>query len=193
MPIRYLVGKYRHYLAQVRHFVLHNVLHADDPPRALALGAAIGVFVAFTPTIGLQMVLVVFLAWLVGANKAIGLPIVWISNPATAVPMYYSCYVVGRKILGHEQVGSLWWHHLANPPLGWWPRVSFYWSRMMDIAEPLWLGSIVIGVVAAVPTYYLVNYVVRFYRLKHWGQLIRPKRRSKKRGTPPPPKMVESK
>jgi uncharacterized protein (DUF2062 family) len=48
------------------------------------------VFVAFTPTVGIQ-VIVLFLTWLLCANKAISLPIVWLSNPATIVPIYWGC------------------------------------------------------------------------------------------------------
>ena len=91
---RHIRARFRLYLHRARKFIYHNVLHADDPPHRLALGAAIGVFVAFTPTVGLQMMLTVSLAWLLRANKVIGLPVVWISNPATLVPIYYSCYVV---------------------------------------------------------------------------------------------------
>ena len=52
--------------------------------------------------------------------------------------------------------------------------VTFYWSRLMEIATPLWIGCLVVAAAAAIPTYYGVYYVVRWYRLKRWGQLIPP-------------------
>ncbi len=171
---RHIRARYRLYLRRSRQFIYHNVLHADDPPHQLALGAAIGVFVAFTPTVGFQMVISVFLAWLLRANKVIGLPVVWISNPATIVPMYYTCYVVGCSMLGWQHVGEHWWAHLAQPPPGWLPTVTFFWSRLVEIAAPLWLGSVVIGSLLAYPTYYGLYYSIRTYRLKRWGQLVRP-------------------
>ncbi len=112
---RQILARYRLYSRRIRRFILHNVLHADDPPHRLALGAAIGMFVTFTPTIGFQMVIVVFLSWLMGANKVVGLPIVWLSNPATFVPLYYSCYVIGRSVLGWTPIGDAWWSELAAP------------------------------------------------------------------------------
>jgi uncharacterized protein (DUF2062 family) len=142
----------------------------------LALGAAIGVFVAFTPTVGFQMVITVFLAWLLKANKAVGLPIVWISNPATMVPIYYSCYYVGRSMLGWEPVGEQWWRRFSNPPPGWWPTISSYWSWLMEIATPLWLGSVVIGLLLAYPTYYLLFHIIRVYRIRRWGEIVPPHR-----------------
>ena len=80
---------------RARRFVVHNVLRADDPPHRLALAVAIALFVTFTPTIGFRSVLVVLLAWMFGANKLVGLPLVWISNPATFVPIDYPSYLTG--------------------------------------------------------------------------------------------------
>ena len=90
MPMNrpHVLARFRSPWQRVRHFVLHDILHADDPPHRLALGVAIGMFVTFTPTVGLQMVLVGVLAWLLRANKLVGLPVVWLSNPATVVPIY---------------------------------------------------------------------------------------------------------
>ncbi|MDA1054245.1 MAG: DUF2062 domain-containing protein [Planctomycetota bacterium] len=92
-----VTGRFRSAWRKCRRFVLHSVLHTDDPPARLALGAAIGMFFMFTPTFGFQMLLVVFVAWLLRANKAVGLPIVWISNPATMIILYYPCYYIGRN------------------------------------------------------------------------------------------------
>lgn len=161
-------------IRRARRFLIHRVLHADDPPHNLALGMAIGVFVTFTPTIGAQMSLVVFLAWLFRANKVVGVPLVWITNPATIVPIYYPCYVVGRVLLGEPEIGLAWWQELRHPPPGFFAATHFYWSRMLEIAEPLWLGCVVVSLVLAIITYYVVYFGVRWYRLKRWGQLVPP-------------------
>jgi uncharacterized protein (DUF2062 family) len=181
MPVRYLVVQYRYYLARLRRFIAHDVLHADDPPHPLALGAAIGIFIMYTPTFGFQMLLIVFVAWLLKANKVIGIPVAWVSNPATAVPIYYACFVVGRVLLGHPHMEEGWWAQLAKPPVGLWARVEFYWSKVMEIAAPLWVGSIVLGVITAIPTYYAVYYAVGSYRMRRWGQLTPPPVVMKKR------------
>ena len=75
MVFRFLRSWYRRHRQQLRHFVYHSLLHADDPPRPLALGMALGMFVAFTPTFGIQMVLAGFLCWLLRANKAVGIAV----------------------------------------------------------------------------------------------------------------------
>jgi uncharacterized protein (DUF2062 family) len=158
----------------MRRLVLHHVLHADDHPHRLALGAAIGMFVTLTPTIGVQTALVVFLAWLLGANKVVGTPLVWISNPATLVPIFYPCYWLGRIVLRRPPVAWSWWTELAEPPDGWMNTVSFYWSRFLEIALPLWTGCLVVGLIAGWITYQLVYRAVSAHRLRRWGQLTRP-------------------
>lgn len=159
----------------VRDFVIHRVLHADDPPHRLALGAAIGMFVAFTPTIGAQSALVVGLAWLLGGNKVVGLPLVWISNPATAAPIYYGCYTVGRYMLGMKGVGRAWWAEFMRPPQGYLDAMVFYWSRLAEIAAPLWLGSLLVGALLAAVTYLFVSRSVTIYRRRREIRLAKAK------------------
>ncbi len=159
---------------RVRRFVVHQILHADDPPHRLALGIAIGIFVTFTPTVGFQMALVVLLAWLLRANKVVGLPVVWISNPATIVPIFWPCYVVGQLLLGTEPIDAKWWHSLAHPPATMMARIGFYTDRFMEVFWTLWVGGIVVGLAVAYPTYYIAYYSIRAYRLRKWGQLTPP-------------------
>jgi uncharacterized protein len=159
-----------------RRFLTHNILHTDDSPHKIALGMAIGAFVTFTPTVGVQMAVVLLLAWLLRANKVVGLPVVWLTNPATIVPFYWLCYEIGRILLGTPPVGQQWWLEMASPPAGWLAIVQFYWSRFWQIGWPLWVGGCIVGLIAALPAYYLTYYGVRSFRMRQWGQLTRPSR-----------------
>jgi uncharacterized protein (DUF2062 family) len=156
--------------------VLHHILHVDDPPHQLALGVALGIFMAFTPTVGLQTVFVLLFAWLLKANKVVGLPLVWITNPATIVPIYYTCYVIGRAILGHPGVGNQFWSELSQRPEGWWNTVTFLWKRLMEIAEPLWVGCILVSTIAGVVSYAVVYVAIRWYRAKRRSGRLAPSR-----------------
>ena len=42
---------------RLKQIVLHNILHLDDTPHRIAWGVFIGAMIAFTPTLGLQIVL----------------------------------------------------------------------------------------------------------------------------------------
>lgn len=182
---RHVLARYRLYSRRTRRYILHNILHADDPPHKLALGIALAMFVTFTPTVGLQMVLVFFLAWLLRANKVVGVPLVWLSNPVTIPPIFYFNYWVGSVVMGSQlndfnwfvesvrqaessAAGAAWWGD------GWWLRVSSYFNVLMEIAVPLWVGSILVALALGIPTYYLCYYSICWYRLKRWGQLVPP-------------------
>lgn len=171
---RHVRARIRLYYQRARRFLLHRVLHADDPPHQLALAVAVGVFVMITPTVGVQSLLTILLAWLLGANKLLGLPVLWISNPLTIVPMYYGCYKVGVLLTGANGVGPEWWQELAHPPPDWLPSITFYWSRFMEVAMPMWVGCLVVAVVAAPASYVVAYRMIRFYRLRRWGQLVPP-------------------
>ena len=166
MSWRRLAARIRIYRMRSRRFLFQHVLHANDPPHRLALGCAIGIFVMFTPTLGIQSFLVVAIAWLMRANKIIGLPVLWISNPATVVPIYGACYWVGLLILGSQgSIGDTWRQLESNSITG--PPISFWWNRLMDFAAPLWIGGIILGLISAVPSYYLVLWGVNAYRRRN--------------------------
>lgn len=180
--MKFIGDKLKNYWKRIRDFCVYKVLHADDPPHQLALGIGIGMFVTFTPTIGFQMGIVVFLAWLLRANKLVGVPLVWISNPFTLVPIYYACYWVGCRLLNMQTIGDeFWdrmmsdWESLTLTQPTWSQRVYFWWERLLDIATPLWVGCIVVGLVLGVISYYVSLFAIRNYRLKRWGQLLPPK------------------
>lgn len=163
MPHRYLIER-------LKRFLVYRVMHVDDTPRRIAMGLAIGIFVTWTPTIGFQMVLVVALAWLFGANKFVGVPFVWISNPLTALPLYGLNFLVGAWLLP----GQYSWADFRTAVikavayrgsvLG---RIGAWWRATVDFFLPLWLGSILVGVVLAAITYVLVYRAVVIYR-RHW-------------------------
>ena len=149
----------------LKRFVKYRVLHINDTPHRIALGLAIGIFAAWTPAIGLQMALVVLLCWLFRANKIVGLPLVWISNPATVVPIYMPNFILGQWLLGTEK-------ELDFGPFGtgfqgsWIERVRGWWELTIDVFWPLWVGSLLVGLVLAVGVYFSTYHAVIYYRKK---------------------------
>ena len=157
---------------------MYKVLHADDPPHRLALGIAVGMFVTMLPLIGFQMMISVFLAWILRANKLVGIPLVWISNPATAIPIYLPCYRLGCVLLGGKVDEAKWteWRELqADPATTWGITIKFWWEGLMDIIPPLCLGCLVVATALGVVSYYISLLAIRSYRLRRWGQLMPPK------------------
>ena len=109
------------FVFRARKFLAQKVLHTDDSPHTIALGASLAMLVAISPLIGLQTVIAVGLAALFRANKAICIPIVWIvTNPFTFLPIYGACYKLGQLVVGdptaHQGAAFLTW--LGQQPKG---------------------------------------------------------------------------
>ena len=75
--------------------------HKGDP-HYIAMGMAIGAFIAMTPTIPFHMVIAVTLAFAFRCSKAGAFIAVWISNPITVPFLYYGSYKVGMFFIGNS-------------------------------------------------------------------------------------------
>lgn len=75
------------------------VLQLDDTPRSIALGLFWGTVIAWTPTVGLQMIMAIITASLLRVNRLAAVVMVWLSNPLTLVPMYWLEYRIGKWML----------------------------------------------------------------------------------------------
>ncbi len=179
MPVQYVIRR-------LRFFFVFRVLHVDDTPHRIALGVALGVFIAWTPTVGFQMVLTLLAATLLGANKLVGLPFTWISNIVTAPAIYFWCnYNIGMKFLGGNYpapdfewpAGGSWWFEV------WVNRVQEFWEATWQAFLPIWLGSLVMGVVLGLVSYGAVHWAVVHYRSLRQH---RREKRSKRIGQPAP-------
>lgn len=160
MPHRFLIKK-------LKRFLIYRVLHVDDTPHRIALGLAIGIFITWTPLIGLQMILAVALAALARANKFVGIPFVWISNPLTAVPLYGFNFLVGAWVLPGEYSVTKFVES-ASKALSfsgsWMDRIGAWWSAMWEFFWPLWVGSILVGLALGVVTYFVTRRAIVLYR-----------------------------
>lgn len=85
--------------ARIRRPVVKRILHLDDSPHRIAFGVFLGFLVGWTPTMGLQIVIYLLLAYALRANRASGLLPVFLTNPITAVPVYLLNWQIGRWIL----------------------------------------------------------------------------------------------
>ncbi len=166
-----------------------HLLHLDDSAHRLALGAAVGMFIGLTPTLGLHIILILFFLMFIPGNKAVALPVAFITNPATAVPIFYFNYRVGALILGSDgsvDVRGQWAalvHHVPEmtqlfyapgsffPDL--WTWMGEFWRATQAIIWPLWVGSLVVATVAAVAAYVGMYYLVIFYRQRVKERLAR--------------------
>lgn len=158
---------------------LRHLLMLDDTAHSVALGTAVGVFLGMTPTVGIQMVLVVVISLLTRRiarfNRIAAFIAVYISNPVTIVPIYWFDYKVGTLFLGgnvsrQEFVRMLQFDGFAE----WWSTMT---TLFADVGAPLFLGSLFVATFAGAVTYPVMRGLLKSFRS------LKPA----KRETKPPP------
>ena len=148
-----------------------HLLHLDESTHSIALGAAIGVFIAMTPTIGFQMLLIFFVASVFRANRVAGVPMAWITNPATIIPVYSFNLLVGIRVAGGPDAMIQEFEHalrgIVDKDLPWWDLVMQWWDIVKHVAVPLWVGSVIVGAVSGAVAYGIMYYLIAVYRRHH--------------------------
>ena len=142
------------------------MLMLDDSAHRIALGGAIGMFIALTPTIGIQMFLVLVVAVLTRRwftfNKVSALLMVYVSNPLTALPIYWFNYKLGAiyfpgQTSRKEFEALLQYDGLAE----WWSSLT---RLFLDVGVPLIVGSLIMSTVCGLVTYPILLRVIRNLR-----------------------------
>jgi len=139
---------------------IRNLIKLDDPPHKLALAFALGVFVAFTPTIGIHVITCMFLAWVFRLSKLVMITASFINNPWTIVHLYGFCIWFGVKISGKD---------VTVPDIAW-NEITFE-NGYLILKPYLWpyiVGTLLVGFVAAVVSYGVFYWaVVRYRKVDH--------------------------
>jgi uncharacterized protein (DUF2062 family) len=169
---------------RLQQIVVHNILHLDDTPHRIAWGVFIGAIVAFTPTLGLQILIYIPIAALLRANKVSGIPILFVSNPFTAVPLYYMTWKVGALVLRPEtevtpatikQWLGATGRALKNDGLGRLLEAEFWQEAgrlLASTGAELWIGGLLCGIVVALPTYFLTRWGINAVRHLREGRRL---------------------
>lgn len=157
----------RRYLPETRHFREHRMLRIlghrlHDPDiwhlnrRSAAGGLSIGLFMAFMP-VPFQMILAAPAAILARVNLPIAVVSVWISNPLTMPPMFVTCYKLGAWILSVPAR-----HSHFEFSLRWFTETA------VEIWQPLLLGCLLLGAIAALLGNIAVRLSWRLHLLRRW-------------------------
>ena len=143
-----------------------RLLAIDDPPERTALAFSIGIFIAFSPFLGLHTIMATLVAFIFRFNKVAIYAGTFINNPfLTLVPIIIVSYTVGAFVLGRP---------LGIPPEGLellkHPRIftSEYYREIFvhsrNIVEPFAVGGMILSVVCSVVAYPLTLRALRAYR-----------------------------
>jgi uncharacterized protein (DUF2062 family) len=143
-----------------------RLLAIDDPPERTALAFSIGVFIAFSPFLGLHTIVATALAFIFRFNKIAIYTGTFINNPfLTLVPIIVSSYAIGAFILGRPlRIPDEGLELLKNPRVfsGEYYRLLFVQS--WNIVWPFSVGGMVLSVVCSLIAYPLTLRALRAYR-----------------------------
>lgn len=145
--------------------LLHNpnIWHLNR--RSVAGAFSVGIFMAFIP-IPFQMLLAAGLAIPFKANLPISVGLVWITNPLTIPPIFYSAYKVGSWIM-----------HTPVQTVSFEPSIAWLSGGIVTVWQPLLLGSFILATIGAFLGYFIVHAFWRF----HIFQYIKTRRTRRKK------------
>jgi uncharacterized protein (DUF2062 family) len=130
---------------------LRRLLALEDTPKRVALGLSVGVFLAFSPFMGLQTFLGLIVAFLFGLNRMAVLMGVFLNNPWTLVPIYAAGVYLGGLVVGRHP------SEISLPAFSWsqlWQRT--FWMQLAGqwpVFKPLLVGSLILSFTAAILSY----------------------------------------
>jgi uncharacterized protein (DUF2062 family) len=144
-----------------------RLLAIDDPPERTALAFSIGVFIAFSPFLGLHTIMATAIAFLFRFNKIAIYTGTFVNNPfLTLVPIIIASYSVGAFILGKPwSIPDEGLEVLKNPRIfsGDYYQQLFVqsWS---NVVWPVSVGGMALSVVCSLVAYPLTLRALRAYR-----------------------------
>ncbi|MEK9542801.1 MAG: DUF2062 domain-containing protein [Luminiphilus sp.] len=141
-----------------------NLWHINRHSTATAF--AIGLFCAMVPAPG-QVFVAAFAAVRLRANLPLSISLIFVTNPLTMPVIYYAAYELGAFLLDtplQDIEFEITWSWLSQ--------------RLGDIWQPFLLGCFVIGVIAGLMGYIVINLLWRWRVSRAWQQrsLLRQRR-----------------
>ena len=148
--------------------VIKRLLHIEDTPERTALAYSVGIFLGFSPFVGLHTLVGLAIAFLFGLNRVAILLGVWTNTPWWIVPFYMMATWVGMEVTGFRiewatlkeifQLGMDRGFMSSN----FWGSVTSQWGLLLSFL----IGSFILSILLSVVSYPLSLKWIKFYRLK---------------------------
>jgi uncharacterized protein (DUF2062 family) len=132
------------------------LFHVEDTPHRIALSFALGVFIAFSPLLGLHTVMALGIAIAFRLSKAAIIVGIYVNNPWTIAPMYMGGIVIGCYLLGVSTDDLVGLHFEGH---GW----ALYRTLAHQLRPYLWpfvLGNTLLGIAFGLLGYFVLRRVL---------------------------------
>ncbi|WP_375619395.1 DUF2062 domain-containing protein [Bartonella sp. TS25HLJMH] len=166
-------------------YIHKRILRISATPHEVALGVAVGIFLACSPFFGLHIILAIFLSWLLRANFAAAIIGTVFSNPLTFLLIVMADYKVGYFCLSLfsdvKEISLLQICALFNGLT--LSNLSLLFKGAWDtIMSPMILGGTLLGIVFGGLSYIGVYRATVRFKQKRYQKIIK-KKRFKKRSS----------
>lgn len=132
------------------------LFHVEDSPHRIALSFGLGVFIAFSPLLGLHTVMALGIAIAFRLSKAAIIVGIYVNNPWTIAPMYMAGTLLGCAFLG---VSTDELADIRFDEHGW----TFYRTLAHQLEPYLWpfvVGNTLLGIVFGLLAYFVLRRVL---------------------------------
>ena len=143
-----------------------RLLALDDPPERTALAFSLGVFIAFSPFLGLHTIAATLVAFIFRFNKIAIFAGTFLNNPfLTLVPIIIVSYALGALLLGQPlHIPPEGIELIKNPRL----LTAAYYRELFGhgwyLIKPFALGSTILSLVCPLIAYPLTLSMLRAHR-----------------------------
>jgi hypothetical protein len=140
-----------------------RLLTLDDPPERTALAFAIGVFIAFSPFLGLHTIMATLVAVFFRFNKIAVYSGTFINNPfVTLVPIIIASYAIGALLLGRPlRISPEGIDLLREPHL----LTTDYYRKLFhegwQVVWPFTIGATALSVICSLIAYPVTSWLLR--------------------------------
>lgn len=136
--------------------VLGVLLHLEDTPHRIALAFGLGIWIAFSPLLGLHTLIALAIAFAFRLSRAAILLGCYVNNPWTLAPLFLAGTLAGCSLMGVSPEG------LATID---WDRhgLDFYRELLAHLRPYLWpfvIGNTLLGVLFGALSYFVLRYVL---------------------------------
>ena len=167
-------------LSRFTKYYFLKFIRIKGDPHELALGMAIGIFSAMLPILPFHIALAVALALVFRVSKITAAIGVLVCNPFTWYILYYFNYRIGAFILGlsEDNRGFSSIMESIQGSAGTLETILRITHASWTIIAAFVIGGLIMGVVAAVPSYFI--FLKIFNLIRDWRQRKRERKSRQK-------------
>ncbi|MBI9009651.1 MAG: DUF2062 domain-containing protein [Tenericutes bacterium] len=137
-----------------------KIISLKESSSKLAFSIAIGFFIGLIIPIGLQTIVLIPLAMALQINTPLSLAATLISNPVTAIPIYYSAFEIGKTLTDIDLPFSRIISIMENPTFEGLLKLS------KNGLTAFFVGSAIQAILFSILSYVIFSYLISYYRDK---------------------------